>query len=49
MNSRRDFGTSLLMLQNAELLKQSRAAKINKVTSKSDDITESEEARAVRG
>ena len=46
MNSRRDFGTSLC--RKLGKLKELRAADINKVTLKSDDITESESACAVK-
>ena len=48
MSSRQDFGKSFLILENEEILKQLRAAEIDKVTLKVGDITESEAARAVR-
>ena len=48
MHPKKNFGTSLLLLKNEEILKQLTAAKINKVTLKSDGKTESESARAVR-
>ena len=50
MNSRRDFGTSHIAISAWERkdLKQLSAAEINKVTLKSDDISESEAAGAVR-
>ena len=47
MNPKRDLGTSLIILENAEILKQLWAAKINKVNSRSDEVNESESARAV--
>ena len=48
MSPKKNFGTSLLKFENVEVLKQLRAAKINKVTTRSDDIVENESARAVK-